>query len=320
MRTDWALTPEQRHDARAALRILDGTGITLESAAQRAVAGHRAVKRVKISEGVNDFVRSRLQESARAATVQWYESKLAMFDAQFGKQPFDDVTRKALSDWLNGLPFSDGTKAGIARAIRALWRWALRNDPPLAGQDATLGLRTTTAPNNGEAEFFTVEEVRAIMAGAGAYQNALAMLLFSGIRPEELAGQNKSRLLWRHVNIAEKLIRIPAEISKTGRPRVIDGLPDTLWTWLRPCNDSDPISPGMSRQSTKRAFAAIKRKHWPHDGTRHTFATYALAFTQDAGRVAHWLGHEGNPTMLHRHYRGLATKAEAERFFALKPI
>lgn len=28
---------------------------------------------------------------------------------------------------------------------------------------------------------------------------------------------------------------------------------------------------------------------------------------------------EGNPTMLHRHYRGLATKAEALRFWGLRP-
>ena len=35
----------------------------------------------------------------------------------------------------------------------------------------------------------------------------------------------------------------------------------------------------------------------------------------DAGKVATWLGHEGNPTMLHRHYRGLATWAQGEAYF-----
>jgi hypothetical protein len=37
------------------------------------------------------------------------------------------------------------------------------------------------------------------------------------------------------------------------------------------------------------------------------------------GKVALWLGDEGNPTMLHRHYRGLATKADSDAFFALRP-
>lgn len=52
---------------------------------------------------------------------------------------------------------------------------------------------------------------------------------------------------------------------------------------------------------------------------RHTFATYATAYTEDAAKVSLWLGHEGKPQMLHRHYRGLTTKAQAEAFFALRP-
>jgi hypothetical protein len=44
-----------------------------------------------------------------------------------------------------------------------------------------------------------------------------------------------------------------------------------------------------------------------------------MAYTANAPQVSVWLGHEGNPTMLHRHYRGLATKAQAEAFFNLRP-
>jgi hypothetical protein len=42
-----------------------------------------------------------------------------------------------------------------------------------------------------------------------------------------------------------------------------------------------------------------------------------VAFYGDVARVSIWLGHEGNPSLLHRHYRGLASKKEAERFFSL---
>jgi len=58
---------------------------------------------------------------------------------------------------------------------------------------------------------------------------------------------------------------------------------------------------------------------WPQDCLRHSFATYAVALTNNPGQVAIWLGHNGNPTMLYRHYRGLTTKAEADKFFALRP-
>ena len=43
-----------------------------------------------------------------------------------------------------------------------------------------------------------------------------------------------------------------------------------------------------------------------------------VALTSDPGKVSLWLGHQ-SPTMLHRHYRGLTTKAEAVKFFDLAP-
>jgi integrase len=79
------------------------------------------------------------------------------------------------------------------------------------------------------------------------------------------------------------------------------------------------ISPGRTRQALVRAQAALgigtaeRRDRWPPDATRHTFAIYAFALGRDAGQVASWLGHEGAPGTFYRHYRGLATRAEAER-------
>jgi integrase len=318
-RSDFALSAAQRIDARAALRLLEGTGLSLEEAARRAVAGRRAVKRITIEDAIDQFVRSRLTNGKRAATVDWYESKLKLFGKKFGARHFDDVDRGALREWIEAVPLGVGTRAGIARAVRALWRWGMLHEPPLVALDVTLGLRTTAPGNRGEAGFLTVPEASAVLKAAGEYRSALAMLLFAGVRPEELAGQNKPRLLWRQVRLAEKMIRIPAEIAKTGRPRIIEGIPEALWAWLEPKDDGEAISPGRSRQAIEKAQAAIERDDWPHDATRHTFATYALASTGDAGKVATWLGHEGNPTMLHRHYRGLATKTEADKYWALRP-
>jgi len=135
-------------------------------------------------------------------------------------------------------------------------------------------------------------------------------------------------LLWRHVNTAELIIRVPAEIAKTRKPRILEGLPPAIWLWLTPGLPEQPISHASSQWlirvaqlaggfSVKRAGQHHVLRPWPHDATRHSFATYALALTGDPGRVALWLGHEGNPRMLYTHYRGLATKAEALRYFGL---
>jgi len=312
---NFELTPDQRADARDALALLDGSGLTLAEAARRALQGRRALRRVSVAEAVDEFQRTRLR--LRARTFEWYESNLKPLVAQFGERKVDDVDRPTFLAWVNAMP--EAPRRRISRAARAFFRWAIGQEPQVATVDPTVGIETGSKGAAGEAEFLTVEDARKVMAGAGRYRSALALLLFAGVRPEELAGRSKPPLLWRHVRTAERMVRIPAEVSKTGKPRIIEGIPEALWAWLQPGDESAPVSPGRTRQALERAQAAIAPKPWPHDATRHTFATYALALTNDAGKVSHWTGHEGNPAMLQRHYRGLATRAEGEAFFGLRP-
>jgi integrase len=318
-RIDFALSPALRADARAAFLLLQGTDISLEEAARRAVRGRRALRRILVSVAADEFVRSRLLAGRRAWTVEWYEQKLKMFVAKFGARFFDEVDRSELHTWLNGLPVAIGTRAGIARAVRALWRWGLAQEPQLVAVDLTVGLKTTGPSNAGEAKFLTVPEVAQIMAAAGPYRSALALMLFGGVRPEEVAGWGKEPLRWRQVRVEDKVIRIPGEIAKTGKPRLIEELPAAVWAWLEPQGDGVAVCPARARQAILAAQRAIEGADWPHDATRHTFATYAMAAASDAGQVATWLGHEGVPTMLHRHYRGLTDKASAAQFWDLRP-
>ena len=319
-RRDWALSAAQRADAREALELLDGTGLTLAEIARRALAGQRATLRVTAREAVDEFMREIVRREARPATTVWYDDKLKIFLASFGDKMLDGIRRSELVAWLNGLPCRDAGRHHYARVARALWRWAQRHDPPLVGSDITLGLvpRRTTA--EAEIRFLPVGECEKILSGAGRYRSAIALALFAGLRPDEIAGRGKSWMRWDHVDAVEKILRVPAEIAKTRRARIIEQLPPALWAWLQPA--AGEISPGRSRQIAllcARLAGYGPARPWPHDALRHTFATYAVASTADPGRVALWLGHEGIPTMLYRHYRGLTPKAEAEKFWALRP-
>ncbi len=62
-----------------------------------------------------------------------------------------------------------------------------------------------------------------------------------------------------------------------------------------------------------RAVAGIRR--WPGDALRHSWVTYRFALTGDAVRTAAEAGHD--QAILHRHYRPLATKSEAEKWFGI---
>ena len=318
MRKDFALTPEQRSDARRAILILEGSGLSLEDAAHRALSGNRAHERITVSEAIERFLRSRLKAKVRPRTYEWYEARLKPLNEQFGSEMIDDVQRPALFAWHSALNGAESSKAAIARAARVLFAWALEQEPQLVTRDPTIGLSTTPAGNGGEATFLKPEQVAKIMNGAGRYQSALALMFFAGVRPEELAGKGKRPLTWECVRASEKLIRIPGELAKAGKPRVIEHLPEAIWRWLEPGEAHQPICPARSREAVDAAKEALGLP-WPRDVSRHTFGTYALALTSNPGQVATWMGHEGNPTMLHRHYRALATRAQAEEFWGIKP-
>jgi integrase len=210
------------------------------------------------------------------------------------------------------------------RAVGAMWRWAMGEDPPMASNDIAAGM-PVTPKRPAEIKFLPVNEVSRILAGVGPHRPAAALMLFAGVRPHEVAGADKPRLLWSHVNVAERTIRIPGEIAKTGVPRIVEGLPGALWRWIGPPGrPQDPISRTLAPVVIEKAAAAAgygercqRVRKWPHDALRHSFATYAMALTADPGRVSVWLGHEGKPALLYRNYRGLATKAEAEAFWGL---
>jgi integrase len=325
-RINFAFTPEEKTDARAALKLLAGVA-SLETAARAYLSGKRTIARKSVSEIADTFLRSRITNGARRATWHWYDERLRYVVTRFGDVLMDDVTRAEFREWLAGLPHRPSSKAGTARAARALWRWAIQHEPPLAVIDVTVGCNFKVSSRNGEgsAKVLTVAQCESILRGVPLeHRSPVALMLFAGVRPEEVAGEGgKPWLRWEHVNTVERIVRVPAECSKIGASRVMEDLPETLWHWLTP---PGPLTDTVAKIQRRSVLEHIKRAGgfggdapWPQDALRHTFASYAVAAYNDAGKVAHWLGHNGNPTMLHRFYRGLVTKAEAEKFWALRP-
>jgi integrase len=262
-----------------------------------------------------------VEEECRPATIDFYSDFLRPVVAAFGETVFDEIKAPDLEKAINASTSGKTARTAIARSSRALWRWAMRQREPLAAIDATIGLKFIHKKKDGhEPEVLTVDQCEKILKGSGRYQSALALMLYAGIRPEEMWGPDKPPLTWGHVSIAEEKITVPPECSKTRSRRVLQKLPPAIWQWLTPRGNKDPISFTRTRAVISHAKAlagyAMTDK-WPQDSTRHTFASYMLAATDDPGRVAMWLGHEESPKMLFAHYYRPGLKAEAEKFLAL---
>lgn len=258
--------------------------------ARRAVAGQRATQRVSACEAIDEFLRDVIRREVRPSTVLWYDDKLRVFLATFGETLLDAINRADLVTWLNGLPCRDGGRRHYGRALRALWRWAQRHDPPLVGSDVTLGLLPRKVRAESTIHFLTVAECEKILTGAGRYRSAIALSVFAGLRPEEIAGKGKPWLRWEHVQRKERIVHVPAEISKTRRARNLEKLSPAFWIWLQ--SGDGEISSGRSRQITEHCAKMAdygEDRPWPHDALRQTFATYAVAATMDPGRVSRLL-------------------------------
>ena len=114
-------------------------------------------------------------------------------------------------------------------------------------------------------------------------------------------------------------IEIAAGKAKTASRRLIP-VCDNLEQWLRQADRQGervwPVTASeyYSQQARAASAAGID---WKANALRHSFITYRLAQTKDVAEVALEAGN--SPTMIFRHYRELATEAEAKEWFGILP-
>jgi integrase len=158
--------------------------------------------------------------------------------------------------------------------------------------------------------------------------------LFGGLRPAEI-----QRLTWAAVDLDEGTVIVAGAQAKTRRRRVVD-LGENAVAWLRRAGVRAGVSSticgsfwdarwrmfrrslGWAVGSREKGMVEMKVKpvhgEWPHNALRHTYASMHYAMHQDEAKLQAQMGHE-SAAMLHRHYRALKTRKEAERFWALRP-
>jgi len=331
MRSNARLTEDQLADARAALTLAEGSGLTLAAAMRIALRiddQPRAAKGVLIAEAIDRFCLESMRRKRREKTVTGYRQQLDQFEANHADATLDSITRPDLRKYLLGLKLAPASIAVRWRCVRALYRWSRRQEPPLCATDPTSGLSLDLPHSEHELTVLPVADCKAIMQGLlPRWRPAAALALFAGIRPQELSGFGKARLAWESIDMAGKIIRVPASVAKTRRERIIEGLPSTVWDWLATTPEAarlGPVCPGTHQGFIGAVKTACKRglgtkRKWPQDGTRHAFASYAVALNSDPGKVSLWLGHQGKPELLLTKYRALATEAQAKAFFAVLP-
>ena len=134
------------------------------------------------------------------------------------------------------------------------------------------------------------------------------------------------RLTWENVDLKEKMVDLPAEITKRKRKRSIPIEP-ALLAWLRKAiklgsEKKGPILPFSSYNDFRdriRLLAKDAGVTWKQNAMRHSYASYWLEQNNDLNKLALYLGHVGGLDVLQRFYHRSVRTKEAKAFWALRP-
>ena len=124
------------------------------------------------------------------------------------------------------------------------------------------------------------------------------------------------RLEWGDINFERGHIIIGKEKSKTATRRLVP-VQQNLMQWLAPYRgQTGRLFAGLHVPDRIIGFAKQHVK-WHSNALRHSYATYRLAQTHDAARVALEMGN--SPQMLFSNYRELADEHDAGAWFSIAP-
>src|SRR5262249_46619606 len=156
---------------------------------------------------------------------------------------------------------------------------------------------------NGDPEFFTVEQCQSIMKLTKAEPRLtayFAICLFAGVRPEEC-----QRLTWKNVKMNTKEIEIPSTIAKTKKARGFV-MSDNLYQWLSVADKKQQLIPSNFRKLRQKAVNGLTFE-WIQDGMRKSFATYHYAKHKNLDKGFEGLRHiMGNsPSVIEKFYKGV---------------
>ena len=300
-----------------------------------------SVKRKDIGEAVTEFLqadvpRTRAVNGQRAQLSAKYaynrELQLDRFAAMFPNTAVCELSKEHLDTFIGSLDkvkttSRNGRAAGSAKsrnhyraAVRQFLQWAVRKDylaptHRLIEADAMRPERANTAA----VELYTPDELAALLSAAKDDLRPLRPIIaiggLAGLRTAELL-----RLDWADVWRVAGHIEVTAGKAKTRQRRLVEICP-ALAAWLGQFRTFTTGKLCTLHEITFQQHfvelckeAKVTRKT---NGLRHAFCTYHFAAHANENSTAQQAGN--SPAMIHAHYKGLATKAEAEKWFQVAP-
>ncbi len=304
----------QGHNLTEAIRAYSSTVATVKlKLIGDAVEEFLAVRKPKSLAA--DGKRSQLSPSYASHIECW----LLEFAATFPGHLLGDLNRDFLARYMATHTALGPKSRNDRRAALAMFlRWCVRQDylsptHRLIECDAMQKEPLDAAAT----DFYRPAELRGLLESAeGPIRAIMALQGLAGLRLEEAL-----RLSWENVFGIPGHVEITAQNAKTRRRRLVEICP-ALAAWLEPFRAMEgrvwnqPTGINGYLRAFIRLREALKIPS-RRNGLRHAFCTFHFALHSNENLTAAQAGN--SPAMIHQHYKGLATKAEAEKWFSVKP-
>jgi integrase len=168
---------------------------------------------------------------------------------------------------------------------------------------------------------------------------SLVLTFFCGVRAEEVA-----RVKWEDIKLNEKVPVVVVDYPKIAHQRRINPLPANAVAWLKRCNKKGKAKGIVAPDDYSQRMARLRRRFYKHlaalnvalkkDGeplididamqyhqnsARICFASYHIAYHEDAAKTSMLLGHQTSSTLLYTTYRALVTKEQSKLYWTIRP-
>jgi hypothetical protein len=328
---------------------LKALGSSLEQAGSETARRLKSVRKEGTAKAcLNAFIASKIKQGRKPAYISDIKSRCLRFLEEHPSGLLArSISPELIRVHLDDLPGATLQRDNQYRNLGAWLRWAVHHGwigldpmpPKLRGMAAKAprGEAVILAPSKAKSLLLatlTSNEKDVSPCGLDVMP-FVALSLFAGIRPAEFRKNvyekngTKKVIDLNWSDITPEGIRISAELSKTGLARVIP-LHETLKRWIefhflwRKTN-TGPILPPRWRETwdgwRKNYWVDEQGKQikWHADQLRHSFGTYQLAITKNAGQVALEMGNSQNIVLKH-YWQSKTLQNEAEEFWGLHPV
>ena len=254
-----------------------------------------------MSDAVSEYL-----ETKRTRRADTYTSAKARIGVLPADRFVHEITTHDLTNALDARKVGIVSRNNYRRDWGGFFRWA--KDKGYCTLNPAEQLQRLTVDDESP-DILTIDQAQEVLMAASqrGVASYFALGMFGGLRTEELDRIEWSAIKKKHIDIA-------GNVAKKHKRRIVEICP-TLRSWLDLFPGKDMLKIG---RRTRDSIARSLSFPWPHNGMRHSFASYHLALHKNAAFTAHELGHT-NPDLLYRHYREVVTHEDAVRYFDLSP-